>query len=252
MRNINTLLRDGLVIAEVDAHPDDFVIHANAHHAISARGGNIRRHNITLTAGEDTGKNYHPDRAFDPRQGHREAEGRQGASRMGFQTYKQLRGTDRDLLRDRAQLVPKVAELLIAREVDLVLSLSQVTPRDSPDHAAAGLITVEAAQLAHRETGRPIGILTVQGGGQGDWLAEATPDSMLLGHQAAEDNTSQFRYAEVAAQPGWPIVSSGRALHPDDLAELRQYPIQHDAAYTLVNIGGLSVAQSELALVGQR
>jgi hypothetical protein len=36
------------------------------------------------------------------------------------------------------------------------------------------------------------------------------------------------------------------------LAELRQYPIQHDAAYTLVNIGGLSVAQSELALVGQR
>jgi len=252
MKNIERLLAPGMIIAEIDAHPDDYVPHANLHSLVNRHGG-ITRHNVTLTRGEGTGKNHHPDKKFDPKKGHREAEGRLGAARLGFDTYKQFAGIDRRLHLSRPWLVPRVAALLVEREVDLVLTLSQVNPGDSPDHATASAIALEAAQLAHQKTRRPIGVLTLQGDMQGSVLVEATPDSMLLAHQAAAANSSQFRYGELRDHIDWPVVSSGQAMHPHDLEALLQYPVQRDATYTLAQIGSLTLPNSaELALAGNR
>lgn len=253
MKNINQLLRPGMVIAEIDAHPDDYVPHANAHYLIGQIGG-ITRHNITLTRGENTGKNYHSSKKFDPKKGHREAEGREGARRMGFNSYEQLAGIDRQLYASESWLVPKVAALLVEREVDLVLTLSQMHPGDSPDHAAASAIALKAAQLAHQATRRSIGVLILQGDKQGDVFAQTTPNSTLLAHQAAEANSSQFRYGPLGDEPmAWPVVSSGQTMHPDDLQALLQYPVQQDATYTFTQIGNVPMpTAAQLAVVSTR
>ncbi len=253
MADIKELL-DGASVAEVDAHPDDYIIHSNAHHELNhfvRRPG--LRHNITLTNGGSTTKNHHPDPGFDPCKGHRATEGEAGAKVIGFDTYTQLDATDTKLRLEKLHLIPVVARLLVESEVDIVLGLSQFGGRDSPDHQAAGEIALEGARLAHKITKRPIGVLTIQSNGHGSWISTSAPDSAALAHRAAEANPSQFRYGDVLAHPDWPIVSSGRAMHPDDLGELLQYPVQTDASYQLKYFGKLAVLQdAELTSIANK
>ncbi len=243
MKALSELLHADLVIAEIDAHPDDFVVLAGAHAAADAVNPKPRKHNYTLTAGEATTKNHHRDPKFDPKAGHRETEGRLGAHRIGFETYTQLDGTDGSLLHDRKRLVPIIASLILDDEVNLILSLAQFGEHDSPDHAAAGYIAVEAARQVHETTGRSIGVLVAQPGMQGEWHTPASVEAARLAHVGAAANPSQFRYRHPAEQPDWPVAENGLAIHPQDHAELDQYPLGRKATYTLIEFGSLVVPQ---------
>lgn len=240
MRAVSELLHKGLVVAEIDAHPDDFITQINLITIMGKFG--IRMLNYTLTYGEATTKN-HLGPSFDPKQRHREQEGKLGAQRVGFEAYKQLDGTDGNLTADHARLVSDVAKLLVADNVDLIIGLTQFSPEDSPDHSAAGLIALEAARQAHKATERDIGALVAQPGMEGEWIAHTSRQATILAHEGAAANPSQFRYRESSEQPTdeWPIVANGQVMHPDDLAELKQYPIGRDATYTLITFGALAV-----------
>jgi|GEM_PF-5904102 len=241
MRAISELLLEELVVAEIDAHPDDFITQINLITIMGELG--IRMLNYTLTHGEATTKNHHPDSSFDPKQGHRKQEGKLGARRVGFETYTQLDGTDGNLTADHTRLVTAVAKLLVADEVDLIIGLTQFSPDDSPDHTVAGHIALEAARQVHEKTERGIGVLVVQPGMEGEWVAHTSTQATILAHEGAAANPSQFRYQQPGEQQDdeWPMVANSQAMHHKDLAELQQYPLDRDATYRLYTFGNLAL-----------
>lgn len=228
--------------AAVVAHPDDEIILANL--IAQANTFGMRIHGLTLTPGEFTTKNFRAYAGFDPRQGHRKDEAREGALAAGFATHDQFFGVDGQLEDHRSWMVGSVAELLVEHEVDLVFSISQMGSEDSYDHTAAGNIAHDAANMTALSQGRHVGVLTVQPSSQGIWQAESSADSMDIIRRVASANDSQFRVGPVEDRPAdWVPVASGHAMHPEDWAELQQYPIGGVACHSYTQYGRLLVPQ---------
>jgi hypothetical protein len=116
----------------------------------------------------------------------------------------------------------------------------------------AGNIALRAAFRIAREDGRDIDVLEVHPsfGEQGDYLAQATAGSRALLHAALAENRSQFRYVHSDdARPEYIPVTPDLALHKSEHDEIGYYPVQTDATYTLVRVGSLALARTELITV---
>lgn len=228
--------------AAVVAHPDDEIILSNLL-ALAMQSG-MRIHGYTLTPGEKTTKNFRAYEGFDPRRGHRSEEAREGALGAGFATHDQLFGVDGNLEDHRSWMVGAVSELMIAHEVSLVFSISQMDEGDSFDHTSAGRIAQDAANQVAQSQGRHVGSLTVLPSSQGIWQAASSNESLDIVRKVASANDSQFRVGPAADRPAdWIPVSSGHSMHPEDWAELQKYPIGDIACHSYAQYGHLLVPQ---------
>lgn len=233
-----------ITAAAVLAHPDDEIILSNV--IAKARKYGICMVDMTLSRGEASTKNHRAeDAGFDLVQGSRGQEAREGAISAGFTEHHQFDGTDGNLAQDAPWLVSEVAGLLIAREVDLVLSISQMTDTDSYDHTVAGMVGNKAAGIAAEALGH-VGMLQIQPNGQGEWCAESTPDSLAIVSKIASANDSQFRIGPADDRPShWAEVSPGFVMHPADWAELNGlYPITGISTHSYVQCGRLLVPEA--------
>lgn len=228
--------------AAVVAHPDDEIIMNNVL-ALALQSG-VRVHGITLTPGEATTKNFRAYDGFDPKLAHRQDEAREGALAAGFATHDQLYGIDGRLEEHRDWMAGAVAELLVEHEVDLVFSISQMGEADSYDHTMAGNIAHEAANTTANKRGQHIGVLAVQPSSLGIWQANSSAESLDLVRRVASANDSQFRIGPAQDRPAdWIPISSGHAMHPEDWAELQQYPIDGISCHSYAQYGQLLVPQ---------
>lgn len=226
--------------AAVVAHPDDEIILSNA--IAHANEFGMRIHGFTLTPGELTTKNFRAYEGFDPRLAHRTDEAREGALGAGFVSHEQFFGVDGDLENNRSWMAGAISELLIAHDVSLVLSISQMGAGDSYDHTSAGNIAHDAANMAAIAHGQHIGVLTVQPNSRGVWQADSSAASLDIVRKVASANDSQFRIGPAEDRPAdWIPVSSGYSMHPEDWAELGQYPMDGVACHSYMQYGHVLV-----------
>lgn len=238
--------RDGedavVTAAAVVAHPDDEIIMNNVL-AMATQSG-MRIHGITLTPGEATTKNFRAYDGFDPMRAHRTDEAREGALAAGFATHNQFFGVDGRLEEDHQWMVGAVAELLVEHEVDLVFSISQMGEGDSYDHTVAGNIAHEAGQATAHKQRRHVGVLAVQPSSRGIWQANSSAASRDIVRKVASANDSQFRIGPAQDRPAdWIPISAGHAMHPEDWAELQQYPIDGVSCHSYAQYGHLLLPQ---------
>lgn len=224
-------------------HPDDEIILSIA----LAEAGlyNVRIHGITLSRGEATTKNYRQHEGFEPALGHRVLEAVSGAGALEFASHTQLEAPDGQPKCDLDRYANQVADILMSRNVDLVLSTTRMSPYDSLDHLAAGVVAFMAAEKATKGFGQHMGVMIVQPGKRGEYVAEQYERSLDVVRRVSLANRSQFRVETIAAQPDWIPLTGGFAMHPDDWKELKrsQYPLEGIATHTYAKCGQLLVPQ---------
>lgn len=235
--------------AEVNAavvlwHPDDEILLSIA--LAAAQNYRMRLHGITLSRGEATTKNFRRHEGFDPALGHRSEEAASGARSLGFASHTQLEAPDGQPHHDLSQYTAAVADILMDRNIDLVLSTTRMSPHDGADHMAAGMVAFMAAERATQGFGRHMGVMIVQPGERGHYAAESYTESLAIAGRIAMANSSQFRVGPAGDRPAdWYALTEDWAMHPDDWRELQQqqYPIAGTAWHTYAKCGQLLVPQ---------
>lgn len=225
-------------------HADDEMLISIA--LAAARNYRIRIHGITLSRGEATTKNFRGHEGFDPAVGHRSEEAAAGARSIGLASHTQLEAPDGQPHRDLSRYASEVADILMDRNIDLVLSTTKMSPRDSADHTAAGMVAFMAAEQATQGFGRHMGVMIVQPGERGNYAAESYAESLDIVARIAMANSSQFRAGPAGDCPeDWYRLTEDWAMHPDDWRELQeqQYPIAGTAWHTYAKCGQLVVPQ---------
>lgn len=113
-----------------------------------------------------------------------------------------------------------------AYNLDLLLTIGGLT--DHTDHITSATAARLAATALGRN-GRATDILDLQHDYKGDWVAQATRQSIEATFNAGALHASQFLMSRTVI-PGWKSIGN-LSVHPDSMRALDYYPIRRHAFY---------------------